>query len=266
MTMVMPIRTGNDSDLSSDPRGKRPLILRIGRKIRPWVNRIISRYSLIPTTPLIDPRAFAWTRGLERHADVIRDEAERILRYRGAIPPLDQISPDHARIASDGKWQSFFLYGYGFRHDENCARAPRTAAIVAQIPDLNSAFFSVLAPGAHIPRHKGVTQGLVTCHLGVIVPAKAERCRIQVGHQEAHWRQDRVLAFDDTYPHEVWNQTDELRCVLLIQVKRPVRRPGKWVADAFLGAVRRTGFVQDARRNLDRWEEAYRQAEMNEAA
>lgn len=96
------------------------------------------------------------------------------------------------------------------------------------------------------------------------MPRAAAACHIEVGGIDAHWRQNKELMFDDTWPHEVWNDTDELRCVLLIQIKRPVRWPGRLFSDLFLAAVRRTAFVQDARRNLGAWEQAYRQAEMNE--
>ncbi|NNJ77569.1 MAG: hypothetical protein HKP56_20690 [Anderseniella sp.] len=41
-------------------------------------------------------------------------------------------------------------------------------------------WFSILAPGAHIPPHKGVTKGIVTCHMGLIVPKDRENCRLRV--------------------------------------------------------------------------------------
>jgi len=56
--------------------------------------------------------------------------------------------------------------------------------------------------------------------------------------------------FDDTFPHEVWNETDDLRVVLLIQFRRPVRLPGRLLGAAFLAGVRHSPFVQEARRNL----------------
>jgi beta-hydroxylase len=250
----------------ADPRGKHPFILRNTRKILPKINRIISRYSLIPTTALLDKKHFPWIADVEAQADIIREEALHLLRHQGAIPPLNQISPDHARIGRDGKWRSFFLYGYGFRLEGNCLRAPRTAQIISRIPQLNTAFFSILEPGAHIARHTGVTRGLITCHLGIVVPEKAEDCHMQVGDEHVYWQQGKILTFDDTLPHEVWNETDEIRCVLLIQVKRPLRLPGRLLSDTFLGIVRRTGFVKDARRNLGQWEQAYKMAEMNEQA
>ncbi len=37
--------------------------------------------------------------------------------------------------------------------------------------------------------------------------------------------------FDDTYDHEVWNEASGTRIVLRIRFDRPLRNPGKWVAD-----------------------------------
>ena len=162
--------------------------------------------------------------------------------------------------------QSTIPTGYGYEVPENCARAPQTATLVREIPDLNSAFFSILEPGAVIPRHRGVTRGLVTCHLGLIIPDQPDQCVIQVEDTDLFWEAGKWLIFDDSYYHQVHNDTDQRRVILLIQVKRPMRLLGRIANDLALWGIRRSPFVQDARRNLGMWEEAYRKAERNEAA
>ncbi len=244
----------------------RPLSIRVGKKLRNSVNRLSSRQSTIPTDPVLSPAIFGWTGELAAHWQDIADEARQILLHRSEIPPLNEISPDHARIAGDGKWRSFFLVGYGYEVAENCARAPKTAALVKSIPGLNSAFFSILDPGAHIPRHRGVTRGIVTCHLGLIVPDDYGNCVMEVEDQQVHWREGEWLVFDDSYHHQVWNNTDQQRVILLLQVKRPMRFMGRLVNDLALGAIRHSPFVQDARKELGKWESAYQLAEQDEAA
>lgn len=242
-------------------KSARPLTIRLGKKVRPWLNRVIAHYSVVSNDPVLDAARFDWTLDLERHWQAIRSEAERILRHQEAVPPLEEISPDHARIAAGGKWRSFFLYGYGYRVPGNCDRAPETTKLVAGVPKLNSAFFSILAPGCHIPRHRGVTKGIMTCHLGLIVPDRAERCRMRVEDKVVQWQAGKCLIFDDSQEHEVWNDTDQTRIVLLIQFARPARFPGNFLAALSLAAVRRTAFVQDARRNLLSWDTAFSRAE-----
>ncbi|MEP7007310.1 MAG: aspartyl/asparaginyl beta-hydroxylase domain-containing protein, partial [Sphingomonas bacterium] len=148
----------------------RPFIIRLGKHLRGFFDRLIASSSLVSNAPVLDMRDFAWTAVLRANWRTIRDEAIEVALPRGTAPSLAAISPDHRAIAEVEKWRSFFLWGYSFPIDENLERCPKTAAIVAQIPGLNSAFFSILAPGTHIPAHRGVTKGLVTCHLGLIVP------------------------------------------------------------------------------------------------
>jgi len=239
---------------------RRPLVLRVGKKLRRHVDAIVARSSRVPNDPVLDARLFAWTALLRDNWQVIRDEALAATRNTDAVPALNAISPDHKRIASDDKWRSFFLVGYGTPIAENLARCPRTAALLAQVPGLNSGFFSILKPGTHIPDHRGVTKGLLTCHLGLQVP-RAGSLRMRVDSETVGWSEGETLVFDDTYRHEVWNDTDETRIVLLVQFERPLAQPGRTVARAFLGGIRRSPFVKEATANIAKWEENMRKVE-----
>ena len=120
---------------------------------------------------------------------------------------------------------------------------------------------TILAPGTHIPDHRGVSKGLITCHLGLIVPRDGD-VRMRVGDRVVRWAEGETLVFDDTYRHEVWNETGGSRVVLLIQFERPLRRPGKWCADLFLGIARRSAFVREARDNVLAWNAAMKQLDI----
>ncbi|MCC2978719.1 aspartyl/asparaginyl beta-hydroxylase domain-containing protein [Sphingomonas sp. IC4-52] len=255
---VCPIPNAAPSQMKADPN--RPLIIRIGKRLRGAFDRLIASSSLVPNDPVLDVRTFPWTQLLRDHWQEIRSEAMDVALEGDASPSLATISPDHRSIAQMGMWRSFFLWGYGYRIDENAMRCPVTSALVKQIPGLNSAFFSILAPGTHIPSHRGVSKGLITCHLGLIVPRNGD-VRMRVDRRVVRWCEGETLVFDDTYDHEVWNETDGTRVVLLIQFERPLRNPGKWIADLFLGVVRRSPFVQEARQNIAAWNSAVRQLE-----
>ena len=236
----------------------RPLIISVGKHLRGVFDRLIASSSLVSNDPVLDVRAFSWTQMLRENWEVIREEAAAVALRGEASPSLATISPDHRSIAEVNKWRSFFLWGYGYRIEDNAARCPRTAALVERIPGLNSAFFSILAPGTRIPRHRGVTKGLITCHLGLIVPRDGD-VRMRVHDRIVRWAEGETLVFDDTYSHEVWNDTAGTRVVLLIQFERPLRNPGRWFADLFLGFVRRSAFVQEARANISSWNAAVKQ-------
>ncbi len=249
------------ADAPVQPRPRRPLIITIGKALRGVFDRLIASSSLVPNDPVLDMRLFPWTQMLRENWQAIRVEAEGVALRRHAAPSLSIISPDHRAIAAPEMWRSFFLWGYGYRIDENADRCPVTAALVERIPGLNSAFFSILAPGTHIPEHRGVTKGLITCHLGLMVPRDGD-VRMRVRDRVVRWAEGETLVFDDTYRHEVWNDTGGTRVVLLIQVARPLRAPGKWVADLFLRGIRRTAFVQEARTNIAAWNTAVKQLDV----
>lgn len=60
--------------------------------------------------------------------------------------------------------------------------------LLDQVPGLESACFSILAPGTQSAPHRGVYKGLINCHLGVIIPKQAEKCRMQIGEETVVWQ------------------------------------------------------------------------------
>jgi beta-hydroxylase len=228
-------------------------LFQIGKEMRPAIDRIILKSSRIPNSAIIDKAAFAWIPKLESRWQDIRDEAVRI-RAKD-IPSLGDISFDHGRIAADRRWRAFFIKGYGYRMDSNALRAPITAGLLDQVPGLVTANFSVLEAGGHIPRHYGMTKGMLTYHLALKSPAERQKCRMNIEEGETthvlHWDEGQSFVFDDMFNHEVWNETDEDRYILLIQIKRPCGFRGSAIQNLFLWAVGKSRFVQDIRKAIE---------------
>ena len=221
--------------------------LRFGKKLRPTLNSWIEAASLIPTTPILDPSLLVWTEGLAAEWGMIQVECDMLLAERDAIPPLGRIASYHRRIAPDDKWRSFFFEAHGYEVVSNRARCPATAALLDTIPDLVTAFYSVMDAGTHVPRHRGFSKGLLNIHLGLRIPGAAGDCRIQVADQDHGWGEGNLLMFDESFHHEVWNDSDRPRAVLFIQVMRPMRWRGGLLTPATIGFVNRTKYVQQAR-------------------
>jgi aspartyl/asparaginyl beta-hydroxylase (cupin superfamily) len=233
----------------------RDSVIDAAQRVLPAFDRMLMHSAPDREHPVFPDNTFGWTQHLESNWQPIRDEAAALLTDRMSIPSVREISPDHGKIALDGKWRSFFLYAYGVRIDANCAKCPETARIVSEVPGLLSAFFSVMLAGAHVPRHTGPTKAILTAHLGLVVPLHRERCHMDVAGNDVVWEEGRVVVFDDMYPHEVWNDTDEDRIILLIHVKRPLNFPGNALRDAFFGVLRASPFVRDGLRNLEAWKQ-----------
>ena len=64
-----------------------------------------------------------------------------------------------------------------------------------------------------------------------------EQLGIRVGAEIRGWREGGSLVFDDTYEHEAWNETDETRVVLFLDVVRPLRQPMRAVNAAMIKAI-----------------------------
>lgn len=227
---------------------RRGLAIRLGKRARGSFNRLIARSSRVPVTPYIDAALFPWSAALESNWSDIRAELDALSGNGGEILPLARVSPDHHRVARDGKWKSFVFEAYGYHVPRNRALCPRTAELLDAVPGLVLAMFSIMDPGTYVPLHKGVSKALLNGHLGLDVPAGD--CRIEVGGETRGWENGKLLILDDTFPHQVWNNTAERRVVLLMQIRRPVRPLAHMLGSAFLGAVRYTGYIQDPRREL----------------
>ncbi len=243
------------ASLATELRGlSRRLLSDLGNHVFRETDDFFARHSLVDGGPVLDRGGFPWVDALEENGGAIREELDWLLERRDALPRFQDISPAQKSIARDDRWRVFPLYGFGVRSDRNCAICPRTAAVLDGIPDVIHAFFSVLAPGAHIPRHHGITRGIVRCHLGLIVPERAERCRMEIDGTTLVWREGEAVVFDDTRPHEVWNDTDETRVVLLIDVPRPMTRKGRTLLAMLEAVLERTFYVREAIENELAWE------------
>lgn len=217
-------------------------------------DRIIGFGSAVGTEAFLDPHSFEWVSRLETDWRRIRAEVDVLLQNPDDIPSLQDIAPDQRVLTTDDRWKTFFLYGFGHRIAPNCERCPETAQLIAPIPGLSTAFFSVLLGGKTIPEHRGLYRGFLRYHLGLVIPDPPDACGIRVGGQVRHWEEGKSLLFDDTYLHEAWNHTDRPRVVLFMDVVRPMRPPVAWLNRALIAALQRSPYVREARRNQERYD------------
>jgi aspartyl/asparaginyl beta-hydroxylase (cupin superfamily) len=233
------------------------LTITVGERILAPVERFIGRRSLVGDATFFPLERFPWVEHIERNAGVICEEVERLLEDRDALPNFQDISKDQIEITDDDRWKTFFLYGYGFTARLGVEMCPRTAALMREIPGMTTAMISILSPRKHILAHRGPYKGVLRYHLGLIVPQDAEACRIRVGDDVRHWVQGRSMVFDDTFDHEVWNDTDETRVVLFVDVMRPLPFPESLINWLIVKVIGLSPFVLDAKRNQEAWERQF---------
>lgn len=228
----------------------RPLLLGIGG----W----IGKYSIPGDHPVFDNRLFPWTSLLEDNWQSIRTELEGIMPHHRSFPSLQDVQQEQQVLNQDDQWKTFFLYGFGIRATMNCERCPVTASLLEQIPGMKTAFFSVLSPHKHIPAHKGIYKGLIRSHLGLIIPGRPGDCLMRISGQNIYWQEGKAVVFDDTYEHEVWNHTDEIRVVLLLDVVRSFRKGFlSFLNRKIVNLIGQSSYVKEAMENHRKWEEKF---------
>jgi len=157
--------------------------------------------------------------------ETIRNEALAVARGLSEVPRFHELMRAQESIsAHDGRdWRVFVLKAYGAEIPRNLARCPATARLVSACPSVLSASFSFLAPGKHIPVHRGPFRGVVRFHLGLSMPRASDGrvgAILWVDGVEHRLGDGDTLLWDDTYPHEVLNATGEVRIALLLDVWR----------------------------------------------
>ena len=205
--------------------------LALGRRRAAYVNQCEGLYyPFLPADEFFDRHHFPWMPEIESSTDDIRNELMALLDDPGeALRPyvqMDKGLPNNQWTQLDRSldWSACFLWEYGQPNQAVLDRCPATTSALdalpyARMPDRSpSAFFSILKPQTHIPAHTGVTNVRSIVHLPLIVPAG---CRFRVGGEMREWHEGQAFAFDDTIEHEAWNDSDELRAVLIFDVWNP---------------------------------------------
>lgn len=232
----------------------------LGRLLLAFQNgleKFVTKVSVHGDPPVYHAATFPWVAGIEREWPKIRAELDQVMQYRDQIPSFHEILKEAGTITQDNQWKTFFLAGIGMDCSENARRCPETMRLLGTIPGMKTAFFSILSPRKHIPAHRGAFNGVLRYHLGLLVPEPRERCRIRIGNDFYSWSEGEALLFDDTFNHEVWNDTDGYRVVLFVDFARPLRQPFHWLNDAFLNMAAFAPFLREAGVKQKKWEKKF---------
>jgi aspartyl/asparaginyl beta-hydroxylase (cupin superfamily) len=164
---------------------------------------------------------------LTRHFATIKQEFDAVFDQGLDLPAYHDVDPGEAQISAntDGsqkKWGVFLLYLLGHKPAINRSRCPETARLLDGVPGLVQAFFSVLDPHKSVPEHEGPYVGYLRYHLALKVPTDHPPT-LRVKDWVHRWKEGEAILFDDSYPHEVVNHSDQHRAVLIVDVRRPMR-------------------------------------------
>jgi len=180
----------------------------------------------IATPAVLDPASHFPS--LSRYAGSwreLREEALVIQKSLASVPRFHEIMPQQAAISANDQrdWRLFVLKAYGVSFEANLRRCPRLAALLRASPEVLSAALSFLAPGKHVPEHRGPFRGIIRYYLALSVPLAADGLPgaiLTIDGIEHRLGDGEWLLWDDTYTHEIRNHAAGVRIALLLDVRR----------------------------------------------
>ena len=198
----------------------------------------------LPAQPWYDPDAFGYRDLLEAHHEELRDEVLAAVGNGLQMQPFGR-APDGAALptgAVPAGWNEVKLWWRTGPVERACALLPRAAAlmheVVADAKALSLFSYLALEPGGRAAEHTDPINALASCHLGIVVP---DGCGLRVGGESRSWIEGRCIAFDNSYPHEAWNDhPTTTRLVLAVHGPHPgltltEREALAWLAARVLG-------------------------------
>jgi hypothetical protein len=165
-------------------------------------------------------------------------------------------------------WHSYVLNGVVQPKFEQAC--PKTTAIIAELKDqlffgntteshnpFGFTFFSTLHGKSSIKPHTGPMNLRLRIHLPLIVPSNTKpdafsrnpktKCGLRVGDQIREWKEGKAIVLDDSYEHAVWNETDDIRVLLLIDIWHPdIRKEERDRIGRMFGFALNKGWIGNA--------------------
>ncbi|KAM9551078.1 aspartyl/asparaginyl beta-hydroxylase-like isoform 6-T6 [Salvelinus alpinus] len=156
---------------------------------------------------------------LERNWRIIRDEAQSVMDKTTGL-----FVPEEENLREKGEWGQFTLWQQGKKAGESCRSVPKTCGLLERFPEAigckrGQIKFSVMQPGTHVWPHTGPTNCRLRMHLGLVIPKTG--CKIRCTNDTRAWEEGKVLIFDDSFEHEVWQDADSYRLIFIVDVWHP---------------------------------------------
>ncbi|XP_072427668.1 aspartyl/asparaginyl beta-hydroxylase isoform X11 [Chiloscyllium punctatum] len=181
-----------------------------GLKAQPWWTTKETGYTELVKT-------------LERNWKLIRDEGLAVMdNERGFFLPEDE------NLREKGDWSQFTLWQQGRRSEKSCKQVPKTCALFEKFPESTGCKrgqikYSVMHPGTHVWPHTGPTNCRLRIHLGLVIPKQG--CAIRCANETREWKEGKVIIFDDSFEHEVWQDANSYRLIFIVDVWHPELTP-----------------------------------------
>jgi beta-hydroxylase len=191
-------------------------------------NTLMYLFSAVRAQPYAQVREFPELDVVTAQWRMIRDEALKLFDegyIRAAAKHNDIGFNSFFRTG----WKRFYLKWYGDFLPSAANLCPQTTKLLADIPSVNAAMFTVLPPGSRLGAHRDPFAGSLRYHLGLVTP-NSPACFIVVDGERYYWKDGEAVMFDETFIHTAENRTDVTRVILFCDIERPLsNRFLRWI-------------------------------------
>jgi len=148
--------------------------------------------------------------------DAIREEFLKVLEEKNLFRPYF----NQSLTSATNKWKTIGLKFWSINNFKNQKEFPVTTSIINQIPELISASFNKLEAQTQIMPHNGDTNGILRCHLGLIIEDGLPNTGFQVKNEKRAWKKDDLIVFTDAHYHTAFNFSNHDRYIFLFDIVR----------------------------------------------
>jgi aspartyl/asparaginyl beta-hydroxylase (cupin superfamily) len=174
-------------------------------------------YPGLRSQPTYETTEFPWASMVQAHVDDFLSELRALEANRREESGFHRVWPE---FTESGEWAALWLRLYGEPYHANASKCPITMAVMDAIPRQGGWLgFSALAGRTHLAPHCGVSNAKLRCHVPLQLEAGLSRIRVD-GHVHT-WALGEPFVFDDSYEHEVWNDSEEKRVILIFDIFHP---------------------------------------------
>jgi len=157
---------------------------------------------------------------LESKWEMIRDEALQVMDVNSHVFLHEEES-----LKNTGEWRQFTLFQRG-KQNKDCQRTPKTCSLVSKMTQAagckrGQIKYSIMMPGTHVWPHTGPTNCRLRMHLGLVIPKTGNGTKLRCGDEIRTWEEGKVMIFDDSFEHEVWQQAESFRLIFIIDIWHP---------------------------------------------
>lgn len=149
---------------------------------------------------------------------------------------IDRLNKSMGKIGSTKNKSAWRLFGLILNKKklDTANFCPKTIDILTKSSNrILNAGFSLMEPKCYLGRHKDYNHSFYRLHIPIIIPKNNNKnpgtilnknesnksfAVLNVEDDYIIWKDNEYFMFDDTYYHNAWNNTNELRIVLLIDI------------------------------------------------